>query len=86
MKSEGTDVTLSGCTATLIYKNNQLLIVANCGDSQAFVFRRSGQPLELTKSHKPDEPNERRRIEQLGGIVKKNGRMVFNSGPYRVYN
>jgi len=44
------------------------LVVANIGDSRA-VLCRDGIALELTRDHKPNDPIEKTRIEQLGGEV-----------------
>lgn len=44
------------------------LVVANIGDSRA-IYGRNGTVLELTKDHKPDDPQEIKRIEGVGGTV-----------------
>ena len=48
---------------------NSYLIAANVGDSRA-VLSRSGHAIELTKDHKPNDPLERERVENLGGEVR----------------
>jgi len=48
---------------------NSYLIAANVGDSRA-VLSRSGHAVELTKDHKPNDPLERKRVENLGGEVR----------------
>jgi serine/threonine protein phosphatase PrpC len=45
-----------------------VLISANVGDSRA-VLCRAGKAIDLTKDHKPNDPEERERIEGLGGRV-----------------
>lgn len=67
------------------------------GDSRAVLCRR-GQAVALSSDHKPDRPDERRRIEELGGRVARSeaeaeggGKCAacvvccLQSGPYRVY-
>ena len=46
-----------------------VLISANVGDSRA-VLCRSGKAIDLTKDHKPNDPEERERVENLGGRVE----------------
>jgi serine/threonine protein phosphatase PrpC len=45
-----------------------VLISANVGDSRALLCRR-GRAIDLTRDHKPNDPIERKRIENLGGEV-----------------
>jgi serine/threonine protein phosphatase PrpC len=65
------------------------LIVANVGDSRA-VYGRDGKAFPLTRDHKPDDPIETQRIEQVGGSVVwcgpygKDGKPVLEKGVYRV--
>ena len=44
------------------------LVVANAGDCRA-VLCRGGRAVPLSRDHKPDRPDEKRRIEALGGAV-----------------
>jgi serine/threonine protein phosphatase PrpC len=67
---------IGGSTAISILKTqyNQL-VISNLGDSEAFLasFDDSGQNVRLlyeTKPHKPDLPQERARIEKMGGEVE----------------
>lgn len=64
----------SGCTCVTIYVKGNTLYVANAGDSRAVMAKKSddGQSLvacDLTRDHKPDDPEERVRIEGWGGYV-----------------
>lgn len=59
----------AGSTACVaIIRNNQLL-VANAGDSRC-VMSRKGKALELSKDHKPDLADEKKRILDAGGYVQ----------------
>ena len=60
-------------------KGKDAVICMNLGDSRA-VLARDGSAFELSKDHKPDRPDERDRIEQLGGVVQWHG-LLKNSKP-----
>lgn len=72
-----------------------VLITANVGDSRALLSRQ-GIAIDLTRDHKPNDPLERSRIENLGGKVlwcglrDKIGRPIFRTkfggftGVYRI--
>uniref|UniRef100_A0A0G4F9I7 PPM-type phosphatase domain-containing protein n=1 Tax=Chromera velia CCMP2878 TaxID=1169474 RepID=A0A0G4F9I7_9ALVE len=49
-------------------KGQLLLATAHCGDSRA-VLCRNKRAVELTKDHKPQDPEERKRVEAEGGRV-----------------
>jgi serine/threonine protein phosphatase PrpC len=83
------DASRSGTTATVMVhdESNQKLTVAHVGDSAACLaqIRRQGQQkdlvaCELTKDHKPEDKQERARIEKAGGKVEFDG-----NSKYRVY-
>jgi serine/threonine protein phosphatase PrpC len=59
-------------------KNNMYLSILNSGDCRA-VLCRNNMPLVLTKDHKPSWPEEKRRIEQLGGNIYQD-----NAGDWRI--
>ncbi|KEP63873.1 UNVERIFIED_CONTAM: protein phosphatase 2C domain-containing protein [Hammondia hammondi] len=50
---------------------------ANVGDSRAFLLRRDGSFVALSADHKPNDPDERQRIESAGGHVKKMGNGIW---------
>lgn len=81
------DSRTSGTTATVAFKKGHMLHVAHVGDSRAILVCESakgkifGHP--LTVDHKPDIPEERKRIEAAGGAVIFDGfynHRVFKKG------
>jgi serine/threonine protein phosphatase PrpC len=65
---------LSGSTALIgvIFQknNNKYLNIINIGDCRS-VLCRNNIAVPLTVDHKPNYPIEKRRIENLGGVIKK---------------
>lgn len=59
-----------GCTAVCVAITDSHVVCANAGDSRA-VLSRGGRAMPLSKDHKPNDRNERRRIEASGGMVKE---------------
>lgn len=43
--------------------------VANCGDSRAVLWRKVSDTVEATRDHRPDDAEEKSRIEAAGGTV-----------------
>lgn len=65
----------SGCTAVLaLLLDQKHLYVANAGDSRCIVCR-DGKAIDMSEDHKPEDENERRRIEKAGGTISKDGRV-----------
>ncbi|KAL8242099.1 hypothetical protein R6Q59_012401 [Mikania micrantha] len=58
----------SGTTALTTLVFGRTMIVANAGDCRAVLGKR-GRAIELSNDHKPNSTSERRRIEQLGGVI-----------------
>ena len=61
-----------GCTATvcIVDKANSTLHVANVGDSHAYlIVKGADAPVRLTTEHRCTNPEEKARIESLGGFV-----------------
>lgn len=60
----------SGTTAlcAMYRKTEKKLFVGWCGDSQALIAR-MGNVRQIVKKHSPEDPDERKRIEKLGGVV-----------------
>lgn len=64
----------SGCTANVALIRDDTLYVANIGDSRC-VLSRLGQAIELSVDHKPEDDEEKLRIEKAGGKVSVDGRV-----------
>eukprot|EP00559_Dactyliosolen_fragilissimus_P005174 CAMPEP_0184859114 /NCGR_PEP_ID=MMETSP0580-20130426/4147_1 /TAXON_ID=1118495 /ORGANISM="Dactyliosolen fragilissimus" /LENGTH=533 /DNA_ID=CAMNT_0027355585 /DNA_START=515 /DNA_END=2116 /DNA_ORIENTATION=- len=60
---------------------NRTLVSANVGDSRA-VLSREGQAIELTRDHKPNDEDEKKRITSFGESIEWD----HYSGVYRVRN
>lgn len=48
------------------------VVVANVGDSRAMVIHADGSLEELSRDHKPENPEEKDRIQKAGGMVMDN--------------
>eukprot|EP01026_Neomeris_dumetosa_P059073 TRINITY_DN5513_c0_g1_i10.p1 TRINITY_DN5513_c0_g1~~TRINITY_DN5513_c0_g1_i10.p1 ORF type:complete len:298 (+),score=34.00 TRINITY_DN5513_c0_g1_i10:113-1006(+) len=57
-----------GCTAVTVVVVQNVMYVANVGDSKC-VLCRNGEGVILTVDHKPNLHDERERIENAGGVV-----------------
>ena len=92
------DARCSGATCVLAVVANGRISVFNCGDSRAVLGRRNGKgnltAHPLSKDHKPDDPDERKRVLQEGGhlgcrqvVVNQpnRGRVSMPVGPCRVW-
>ncbi len=70
-------VEYSGSTACVcinyLYKNNNYLWLINVGDSRAIMCNGRGEAVQLTIDHKPNHPDEKERIEKLGGKISFDG-------------
>ncbi|KAJ0551379.1 putative protein-serine/threonine phosphatase [Helianthus annuus] len=58
----------AGSTAVVAVVAPDKIVVSNCGDSRA-VLCRNGVAIPLSTDHKPDRPDELKRIEDAGGRV-----------------
>mmetsp|Transcript_7766 Transcript_7766/g.13781 ORF Transcript_7766/g.13781 Transcript_7766/m.13781 type:complete len:432 (+) Transcript_7766:24-1319(+) len=59
-----------GCTAVCVLLSAREAVCANAGDSRAILCRK-GKPVELSHDHKPNDGEEKRRIEAAGGRVQE---------------
>ncbi|KAD4179505.1 hypothetical protein E3N88_28096 [Mikania micrantha] len=58
----------AGSTASTAILVGDRLLVANVGDSRAVICR-GGKAFAVSRDHKPDQSDERQRIENAGGFV-----------------
>mmetsp|Transcript_11497 Transcript_11497/g.28314 ORF Transcript_11497/g.28314 Transcript_11497/m.28314 type:complete len:349 (-) Transcript_11497:149-1195(-) len=79
----------SGTTAVYGLKVGNKLYVANIGDSRCVVCTRVGlesfATVALSEDHKPEDPEEKRRILAAGGRVHPLKGFYGNQGPHRVW-
>lgn len=68
LKVENNEHREAGSTALSAALVGNHLLVANVGDSRA-VLCRSGKAVALSRDHKPNQSDERKRIEDAGGFV-----------------
>lgn len=59
----------AGCTATVLLVTPTEIYCANSGDSRT-VLSKSKIAMDMSKDHKPDDPEERKRIYNAGGFVE----------------
>lgn len=89
LKKSPVNCTFSGTTAVMTYLDTEKIYCANVGDSRAVLGRTENGKLaavELSLDHKPDLPNEKKRIEKYGGRVQPCiGPMGEHIGPARVW-
>mmetsp|Transcript_18531 Transcript_18531/g.30975 ORF Transcript_18531/g.30975 Transcript_18531/m.30975 type:complete len:416 (+) Transcript_18531:154-1401(+) len=82
------DASVSGTTAVACLIRGNHMWLANSGDSRAIIARQipntnNLKSIDLTRDHKPDCPDEMRRILQMGGHVTPAG---ANGSPSRVWH
>ncbi|RLN72967.1 hypothetical protein BBJ28_00020906 [Nothophytophthora sp. Chile5] len=73
-----------GSTAVGVLLFDDVLYSVNVGDSRA-VLSRAGDVVELTRDHKPNDAQERARIESLGGKVQWFGYVDAQGEPIEPY-
>ena len=74
------DLLLSGSTCIIVHITNNKIICANIGDSRAILITKDDMIIPLSIDHKPNLPEEKRRIEEANGEVVQLGA----NEPYRV--
>ena len=86
----------SGSCACIILLIDKKVYIANVGDSRCLVSMENGKKfIEVTKDHKPNSPNEVKRIKRYGGNIYQTETVINNVnnldingkiliGPYRV--
>jgi len=66
----------AGTTSVVAFLQGRKLYVANAGDSRC-VLSRNGKAIAMSRDHKPNDEDERKRIYDAGGMVA-NGRVCGN--------
>lgn len=59
-----------GCTAVAVFLTDTHVICANAGDSRALLSR-GGKVVALSHDHKPNDPEEKKRILNAGATIKE---------------
>lgn len=54
-------------------KNKNILWIINVGDSRSVLCNKNGESVQLSIDHKPNYPEEKKRIESLGGKITFDG-------------
>ena len=67
----------AGCTANVVLIVGNKAYVANAGDSRCISYTNDNKVLALSKDHKPDDEEEKKRIVKAGGYVS-DGRVNDN--------
>lgn len=72
----------STCLLNIMYKyNNEIhMNIVNLGDSRLTIVYSNWTSKQVTTDHKPDDPNEKSRLEKMGGEVYKDSESVFRIG------
>jgi serine/threonine protein phosphatase PrpC len=72
----------STCLLNIMYKyNNDIhMNIINLGDSRLTIVYTNGESKQVTTDHKPNDPNEKSRLEKMGGEVYKDSESVFRIG------
>ena len=60
----------AGCTACVAIVTKTEVYVGNAGDTRC-VIASNGKAKDLSNDHKPDVPNEKRRVQRAGGFVEE---------------
>ena len=81
------DAKYSGTTCVIVFQVGNKIICGNIGDSRAILIKgeKYNKIIPLSIDQKPNDPEERKRIELMGGEIEQyeeNGEKV---GPYRVW-
>lgn len=75
MHEPGTPISqFTGCTATVVLISKTTIYCANAGDSRTVLARstKTNSVVALSEDHKPDNHEEKKRIEEAGGFVEEN--------------
>ena len=82
------DSNFSGSTCIILFQLGKKLISCNVGDSRAIIIKENKEIIELSQDQKPDNENEKNRIENMGGIVSQCNDLYDDGkigGPFRIW-
>ena len=82
------DSNFSGSTCIILFQLGKKLICCNVGDSRAILIKENKDIIELSQDQKPDNENEKKRIESMGGIVSQCNDLYDDGkigGPFRIW-
>lgn len=89
LNKNGIDLNFSGTTLTLILIIKTVIYSGSLGNTKAVLFREITNEkkfaIELTVDHTPENRDERYRIFQNGGVVKKVKVAEEEIGPFRIW-
>ena len=83
--SDEIDSTFSGTTCILLFIIGNKIISVNIGDSRAIMIKDKRNIIELSKDQKPENLEEKERIEKNGGELRKIIEDNEEIGPMRVW-
>jgi serine/threonine protein phosphatase PrpC len=84
LKLEKGSMLKTGTTVCVCLKLHQRVCIANIGDSGAFLMTKTGSIKKITKQHHLDNPNELKRIEEMGGVLLYGGGKIRLNGELTV--
>ena len=81
------DAEFSGTTCVMVFQIGEKIICANVGDSRAILVKgeKGKNIIPLSIDQKPNDPEEKKRIEAAGGEIAQYEEDGEKSGPYRVW-
>ena len=82
------DTNFSGSTCIIIFQLGNIIISSNVGDSRALLIKSNKELIELSHDQKPENENEKKRIEEMGGIVSQCNDLYDDGkegGPFRIW-
>ena len=82
------DINFSGSTCIILFQIGNYLISSNVGDSRAIMLKENSEIIELSKDQKPENENEKIRIEKCGGIISQCNDLYDDGkqgGPFRIW-
>ena len=82
------DSNFSGSTCIILFQLGNNLISCNVGDSRAILIKENKEIIELSQDQKPENENEKKRIENMGGIVSQCNDLYDDGkigGPFRIW-